>query len=64
MTKLPGLTGKELIAVLAKTGFQVLRIEEVTIFSVTRMGDQPWCPSIRVKPSVQDCFCEFSVIVI
>ncbi len=27
MTKLPRLTGKELIAVLAKAGFQVLRIK-------------------------------------
>ena len=58
MTKLPSLTGKELLAVLSKVGFQVIESEAVIIFLDTQTVDQPWFPSTPVNLSVLGYYCE------
>jgi predicted RNA binding protein YcfA (HicA-like mRNA interferase family) len=51
MTSLPSLTGKELLSILKKAGFEVLRVKgSHHIFFSTRMAAQQSYRFIPVKP--------------
>jgi predicted RNA binding protein YcfA (HicA-like mRNA interferase family) len=39
MSRIPRVSGSDLVAALAKTGFAVIRVKGSTISSVARMGD-------------------------
>ena len=64
MTSLPSLTGKELLAVLKKAGFEVLRVKGSHHFCVTPMAVLPWFRSTPAKTLVRDCSPRFSAIAI
>jgi len=43
MTRLPRLQGKELVRVLERSGFRVIRIRAVTLFLGILMEERLWC---------------------
>jgi len=49
MTRLPSLSGEQIIKALGKAGFQVLGREGATFISNTPMGGLQWCRYIRAS---------------
>ncbi len=60
MTTLPALTGKQLVAALARVGFDVQRIKGSLIFFAIPMDGPRWCRYTAVKRSVPACSPRFS----
>ena len=54
MSKLPGITDKQLIASLHKAALRLSGSEAVTTLCAMRMVDPQWFPFIRVKRLAQD----------
>jgi|GEM_PF-5043800 len=54
------LTGKELIRLLKKAGFDVIRIQAAIIDCVMPTAALPLSPSARVKRLAPDCFAKSS----
>jgi hypothetical protein len=59
MTRLPRLKGKELIRILERAGFTVVRRKEVTRSFGIRTGGRPWCRFIPAKRLAR-VYCERS----
>ena len=49
MSRSPRITGSELIAALAKDGFQVVRVRGSITFFVMKTAGVPSCPCTRMK---------------
>ena len=49
MTRLPGLKGKEVIRILEKLGFRIVRTRGSHVFCDIRMEELPQCRSILAK---------------
>ena len=55
MSRLPALTGKQLLAVLQQLGFETIRVKGSHHFSATRMAEPQWFLSMPGKPLALDC---------
>ena len=63
MTSAPSLTGKELLSVLKKAGFTVLRAKAVIISFITMMVVLQSCQFTQAKQLCLGCSLRFFVIV-
>jgi len=55
MSRLPRLTGKEIMSALKKAGFEVLRIRGSHLFSSIPMAVRLSCLCMRAKRAGQTC---------
>jgi hypothetical protein len=63
MSRTPRITGPDLIAILGKLGFYVLRIKGTTTSFAMMMAGAQWCPRTQARQSAPDCCTRFSAIV-
>ena len=59
MSKLPSLTGKEIVSLLKKAGFMLRGKEAVMLSLNMKMGGQPWFQYIQGRQLVQDFYRRF-----
>ena len=59
MSKLPSVTGKELIAALGKVGFHLIRVKGSHHFLGIKTDAPQWFRFMRARPSGRDSLFEF-----